>query len=118
MSNESHLLLQSITTEALNSEFSYGEKKAGAGYYKIASPDHTAVYQVLDFLGTIKLQGTLAMYPREADWFDIDGTEIGAGIDSSAWTVTHSVNFTGNFLWIRAAYNLQDGTIVEIRYNY
>lgn len=118
MSKESHLLLESITAEADTLEFSYSEKKEGAGYYKLASPLHTVVYHVDSFKGTIKMQGTLAMYPRDIDWFDIENTEIGSNIDSSVWTTTQSVNFVGNFLWIRAAYNLQDGTIVSVRYNY
>lgn len=118
MSTESRLLLSNINTESADSSFSYGEKSQGAGYHKISNPLHTATYQVSDFIGTIKIQATLALYPDNSDWFDVTGTEVGLGQDSSAWTTTNSVNFTGNFVWIRAAYNIQNGTIVEIRYNY
>ena len=117
MSTESRVLLN-ISTESSDSTFSYGEKSQGAGYHKISNPLHTATYEVQDFVGTIKIQATLSLYPKESDWFDVLGTEIGLGSDSSAWTTTNSVNFTGNFVWIRAAYNVQNGTIVEIRYNY
>lgn len=122
MSIESHLLLENINAEADDASFSYGTKQPGAGYYRLANPLHTAVYTVNSFSGTIKIQGTLAIYPRDADWFDIDGTTIGD--DSTIMSgetvdsVSFSRNFTGNFMWIRAAYNLQDGTIVSIRYNY
>ncbi len=118
MSTESRVLLSNISTESSDSTFSYGEKSQGAGYHKISNPLHTATYEVQDFVGTIKIQATLSLYPKESDWFDVLGTEIGLGSDSSAWTTTNSVNFTGNFVWIRAAYNVQNGTIVEIRYNY
>jgi hypothetical protein len=118
MSNESRLLLENITEESADSSFNYGLKHEGAGYHRIFDPLHTATYQVQDFIGAIKIQGTLSLYPAESDWFDIQGTEVGLGSDSSAWTTTQSKNFTGNFVWIRAAYNLQNGTILEIRYNY
>jgi hypothetical protein len=122
MSIESHLLLENINAEAVDLSFSYGTKQPGAGYYRLSNPLHTAVYTVNAFSGTVKIQGTLAMYPRDIDWFDIDGTTIGD--DSTVMSgetvdaVSFSRNFTGNFMWIRAAYNLQDGTIVSIRYNY
>jgi len=118
MSNESRLLLENITEESADSSFTYGPKYKGAGYHRIFNPLHTATYQVQDFIGTIKIQATLNLYPADADWFDIAETEIGAGQDSSAWTSVNSVNFTGNFVWIRAAYNLQNGTITQILYNY
>lgn len=116
------VLLSNITAEAAPGVFSYSEKKKAAGYHRIGDGLHTAVYTVNDFKGTIKLQATLALYPGENDWFDIDGTEIGG--DSSAiggpagqnFNITY--NFDGNFLWIRAAYNVEDGTIVDLRFNY
>jgi len=118
MPTESRLLLSEVTIESADSSFSYGTKAQGAGYHKISNPLHTATYHVEDFIGTIKIQATLALYPKDNEWFDVIGTEIGLGDDSSIWTVTNSVNFTGNFVWIRAAYNIQNGKIVEIRYNY
>lgn len=118
MSNETQVLLSNITTESVGSAFSYSNKKPGAGYHRYADPLHTAVYAVDSFKGTIKLQGTLATDPADADWFDIDNTTLGAGADSSFWTTTKSVNFTGNFVWIRAVYNLVNGTITSVQYNF
>jgi hypothetical protein len=122
MSIENTILLSNIKSEAINADFSYSEKRKGAGYHRLGDGLHTAVYTVNDFKGTIKLQGTLSLYPGDEDWFDIDNTEIGG--DSSAivgdegQNYSISRNFTGNFMWIRAAYNLQDGTIVDLRFNY
>jgi hypothetical protein len=72
---------------------------------------------LIEFVGTVKIQATLELYPGDNDWFDVAGTEVGGDstvINSSAYSYT----FTGKFTWIRAAYNLQNGTITEIRYNY
>lgn len=118
MSTESLILLENKSVESTDSSTLYSGKQKGAGYHKRYGSLHTAVYDVDAFVGTIKLQGTLELYPGEADWVDIVGTDIGLGSDSSAWTAVQSVNFTGNFVWIRAAYNLQNGTINQIRYNY
>jgi hypothetical protein len=118
MSNELRTLLSNLSTEAVDSSYAYGEKQPGAGYNRLGNPLHTVVYDVTDFVGSIKIQGTLEVYPGESDWVDIDGTEVGLGSDSSMWLTTNSINFTGNFVWLRAAYNLQDGTINSIRYNY
>jgi len=118
MSKESILLVSNISAEAEDSSYTYSDKKQGAGYYGQNDGLHTVIYQVDSFIGTIKIQGTLDLYPGDNDWVDITDTLVGLGNDSSAWTSTQSKNFTGNFVWIRAAYNLQNGTIVQIRYNY
>ena len=116
MSTESRILLSNITDESADSTFSYGSKMPGAGYNRRSNSLHTVMYSFDEFIGTVKMQGTLEQYPGEADWFDIASTEVGG--DSSVITsASYSRNFTGNFLWIRAAYNLQNGTITEIRYN-
>lgn len=119
---ENTVLLSNITTEAAPGVFSYSEKKKAAGYHRVSDGLHTAVYTVNDFKGIIKLQGTLSLYPGDNDWFDVVNTEIGG--DSSAiggaagqnFSITR--NFTGNFLWVRAAYTVEDGTIVDLRFNY
>lgn len=116
MTVENRILLSNITAEATDSTFSFGDKKKGAGYHKNSDGLHTVVYQVDNFLGTIKIQATLELYPGPNDWFDVSGTELGG--DSTIFsTSTKSFNFIGKFVWIRAAYNLQNGTITEIRYN-
>lgn len=128
MTYESILLAQNITAESVGSSFAYTDKKPGSGYHNRLDSTHTATYTVNSFVGTIKLQGTLELYPTDTDWFDIDNTEIGGdssilggiSIDPNPSTSLENVsfNFIGNFVWIRGAYNIQNGTIVEIRYNY
>lgn len=114
MSTESRLILTNVSTEAAG----ISDKKPGAGYYKLSNPLHTLVYVVNAFRGTIKMQGTLALYPSNADWFDIPDTSYGDGSTIDTEDTTFSTNFTGNFVWIRAVYTVEDGTIVSVRYNY
>lgn len=118
MSTKTTILLSNVSAEASpgSTTFTFSNKKKGAGYHKRYGGLHTATYSLDNFSGTIKLQATLELYPGDNDWFDIDGTELGG--DSSFWTSTRVINFTGNFVWIRAGYNVQNGTISEIRYNY
>jgi hypothetical protein len=117
MYTESTILISNITTESLSpSVFSYSDKQKGAGYHRYNDGVHTAVYQLIEFVGTIKIQATLELYPGDNDWVDIDGTEH--SFDSSISNGAYPYTFAGKFVWIRAAYNLQNGTITQIRYNY
>ncbi len=118
MSTESRILISNKTAEVSDSTYSYGEKSKAAGYNRSSDGLHTAVYIVDSFAGSIKIQGTLELYPGDNDWVDIAGTEIGGDSTISGEQTTYTANFSGNYLWIRAAYNLQNGTIVAFRYNY
>lgn len=119
MSIESRVLVENIATEASDSTFAYSDKNKGAGFHRVNNGVHTFVYQTDSFVGTIKLQGTLEMYPGEADWVDIDNTLVDAYNDSTLFqSGSVTGNFTGQFLWIRAAYNIGNGTITQIRYNF
>jgi hypothetical protein len=117
MSIESQILVENVTLEAVDSTISFSEKKIGYGYNKIGDGLHTYVYSIDSFVGSIKLQGTLELYPGDSDWVDINNTALTVNGDSTLLGAT-SGNFTGNFLWIRAGYNLQGGEIGSIRYNY
>ena len=81
------------------------DKAKGDGYYSQPDGVHTVAYQVVnrgdstdDFIGTIKMQGSLATTPTENDWFDIAGTTY----TSDQSTTIATFNFTGNFVWVRA----------------
>jgi hypothetical protein len=122
MPTENTILLSNVTAEAGNANLSYGSKKKASGYHQSGDAVHTTIYTVNSFSGTVKLQGTLNLYPGDNDWVDIANTEIGddssgvGGIDGQNYSISR--NFVGNFVWIRAAYNLQNGTIVDLRFNY
>ena len=91
------------------------DKVKADGYFGNADGLHTVAYICSsDFVGTIKMQGSLATTPTEDDYFDIAGTTFTA--DQS--TLISTANFTGNFVWIRAKATLVTaGTISSILLN-
>jgi hypothetical protein len=121
MAYETTILLESITETTDDSAImTFSDKKKGSGYNGRGQGQHTAVFELSNFLGVVKLQGTLEIDPGESDWVDIkfdDETDISTE-DSTVISGNISKNFTGNWLWIRAAYNLQQGSISRLRFNF
>jgi hypothetical protein len=111
---ETHNLL-SVTTElsADPATYSYSAKSKGAGFSMKSTPLHTAVITVNNFVGLIKLQGTLTMYPGESDWVDV----VTLKYKDNATSSSISENFIGNWVWIRSAHALTQGSIA-VRYNF
>lgn len=91
------------------------DKAKGDGYYSQADGLHTVSYHVdATCTGAIKMQGSLATTPTEDDFFDIDNTTFTT--DQS--TTINSINFTGNFVWIRAKCTANTaGSVSKILYN-
>lgn len=124
MSIQNTILIDNYSTEtwdgASTVAYTYSDKQKGAGYHSKNNGIHTAVFQLDNFVGDIKLQGSLERYPSDLDWFDIEfeNQQLISFLDSSIATSTETRNFTGNFIWIRAAFRLINGTIVSIRYNH
>jgi len=111
MSNETIILAQNLATVSAGSAFSYTNKTPGPGYYRQDDTERTASYDFTNFTGTVKIQASLELQPGNSDWFDVSST---VRTTSSAVNTTENYSFTGNFIWIRAAYNLQSGTINRI----
>ena len=105
LSNQTHP--GDSTTETVT-----GTNFKGDGYYGRADGFHTVQYNVTGFSGTVKMQGTLATVPVEADYFDIPGTEE-TGTSGSFFK-----NFTGNYVWVRAVVVYTDGTVQSILLNH
>jgi hypothetical protein len=123
MINQSRTLLENITSISTTAQ--YGDRKIGAGYYRNGDGVHTAYIVVNAFLGDIVIQGTLEQYPSsdDADWVDVvtfagDSTLYNQPNNDDSVDYDRNDTFTGKFVWIRAKYTLQNGTIREIRYNY
>ena len=106
------ILTQNVHTGDSNTETVIGEAFKGDGYYGRADGFHTVQYNVVNFIGTIKMQGTLATTPVEADWGDIAGTEE-TGSENSYFK-----NFTGNFVYVRAHVTYTAGTVTSILLNH
>jgi len=117
MAVENTILLTEKKTES--SDFVYSDKQKGAGYHRLENALHTAVFRFDNFKGSVKIQATLMLYPSERDWFDVEydsGSSL-ESVDSTPLLTTEIRNFTGNFIWLRAAYRIEEGTIREIRYS-
>ncbi len=110
------MIILSATTHDGSTETVTGEKFKGDGFYGRADGLHTVAYYLVGFLGTIRIQGTLATDPNDSDWFDIVDTQYG---DSSTILTENTFrNFTGNFVWIRVAItDFAAGTVSRVLYN-
>jgi hypothetical protein len=92
------------------------DKVKADGYYGNADGLHTVAYICSsDYVGTIKMQASLASDPGSSDWFDIDGTSVG---DGSSVVSTQYINFTGNFVWVRSVVTVETGSVTKIQLNY
>lgn len=109
MNYETIILLDTVDTLTLEA---CSAPIKGAGY-NLHSSLQTYTYEVENFVGSIELQGTLAVTPLEDDWVDILETEFWS--DESTNLVTG--NFVGNYVWIRAVYVLEAGIIHKVRCN-
>lgn len=115
------ILTQNTHPGDSNLETVTGDKAKGDGYYGRSDGFHTVQYDLDNFLGTIVMQGTLALDPTSADWFDITSTEhTSTSNDSSSSTSDGGFvyNFTGNYVWVRATVEYTDGTVNNIKLNH
>jgi len=94
----------------------YSKPLKGDGYYGYTDGLHTVSYKLTGFTGVLGFQASLATTPTEADWFDIADSQIGDSV--MPFTTSTFVNFSGNFVWVRAAItNFTAGTINRVLYN-
>lgn len=89
-----------------------GEKYQGDGYYGRSDGLHTVQYKYTGFSGTVVIQATLAIDPTSEDWFDVYTSSFESESSSKI------INFTGNYVWIRATVSFTDGTINSISLNH
>lgn len=106
----------------------------GDGYYGRADGFHTVQINLTDFVGIIKIQGSLDIDPEDSDWFTV---QLGTGnrsVDTTGLireenitqveyieekTGTNSYNFTGNYVWLRAKIeNWTAGSVDSIYLNH
>ena len=106
-----------------------GDKIRADGYFGRTDGIHTVQVVVANFTGSFGIQGTLAIEPVEADWFDIN-VNVNQNVASASPKVTFPVNpaaptnlggngddatlaftFVGNFVFLRAI--LDRSTITE-----
>lgn len=93
----------------------YSRQFPGDGYYGYTDGLHTISYNLIGFVGTIGFQASLATSPTNTDWFDIPDTQIGDNVNPL--TIATYKNFSGNFVWVRAAItSFTAGTINKVLY--
>lgn len=89
-----------------------GEKFKGDGYYGRSDGLHTVQYSYTSFSGTVNIQATLALDPAEEDWFTVHTYTAQNESDSKI------INFTGNYVWIRATLAYTDGSLDNVVLNH
>ena len=89
-----------------------GTNFKGDGYYGRSDGLHSVQYTYSVLTGIITIQGTLAVTPAEADWFDVHT------YTSTEETASKIASFTGNYVWIRAKVVYTDGTISSVTLNH
>jgi hypothetical protein len=95
-----------------------GEKYKGDGYYGRSDGFHTVQVNITGFIGTVQVQGTLAVDPTADDWFTIYTQSYPVSNDEGT-TGSFVTNFTGNYVWIRAYISIwTDGTVNSIKLNH
>lgn len=121
MSTETIVILSNARDDSQPSVWQYSEKRIGAGYYKNGNGIHTAVFEFNNFKGSVKIQATLEQHPSTTDWFDVnyDSSDVVlTALDSTPLNNNATCTFTGKFVFIRVAFQLEQGEITEIRYNH
>lgn len=89
----------------------------GDGFYGRSDGVHTVQYSIENFVGTITIQATLATEPVDNDWFSVYDQSY-PELNNDPETTVNIVNFTGNYVWVRAAVSYSDGIINSILLNH
>ena len=91
------------------------EKVKGDAYFGATDGLHTVMINLAGFIGTIKIQGSLADDPAETDWFDAQLNDGELNVDTTGKvteivvdSITYALaetsikvyNTTGNFVWL------------------
>ena len=115
-------VLETVATEAegasvtVDHQGAYSGKQKADGYYGYTDGLHTSAFHLNAYIGTIKMQASLASIPTKDDWFDVDATSV---IYGSAETSNKGYNYSGNFVWVRAALTgMTAGSVTKVLYNY
>jgi hypothetical protein len=116
--------IPSASTSTNGTSYFESIPQKGDGYFGNADGLHTVTYTVTpNFVGTLTMQATLATAPIAQDWFNVVNSAVEyTEINTPATTTTNYINFTGNFVWVRAVVNrdaLQpNGSVMWINYNH
>lgn len=89
----------------------YSEAVKGDSYYGYTDGFHTVQVTYNQYVGRLRIQGTLSLNPSSTDWFDIlPTTTSGSGWNPSGYVqfntnnpadLSEAYSFQGNFTYIR-----------------
>jgi hypothetical protein len=89
----------------------YSETVKGDSYYGFTDGLHTIQVTYNQYVGRLRIQGTLSLTPTDTDWFDIVPTSTSGGSWNPAGYIQYNANnpadlseaytFLGNFTFIR-----------------
>jgi len=118
MANLSIALFTSVTASPSNVLPLVSDTVKGAGYNGQTNALHTVQYTIANnFTGIIKMQGTLATTPVEADWSDVS-PDVGDGVTPITPQIIVA-NFGGNYVWIRSVItNFELGSLTSVLYTH
>ena len=106
--NRRSVTIMSATGTEMNK---YSETVKGDSYYGYTDGYHTIQVTYNQFVGRLRLQGTLSLNPTSSDWFDIIATTTsGTSWNASGYVqfisynpadLSEAYSFQGNFTYIR-----------------
>lgn len=109
------VLMHSVTHEGDSTqEKIVGDKVPGAGYYGRTSGFHSIQYSVDNFVGTIKIQATLALRPEEEDWFTASEFNLVEPESFDDSTRNDIASFEGNYVWVRCVIVYEQGHVQSV----
>jgi len=116
----SETILDETTHPAGNAELTVtGDAYKGDGYYGRSDGFHTVQMTFENFVGTVKIQATLATEPTANDWFDVTDVEhVSPNASHANADGSFFYNFTGNFVWIRTKVVYTGGSVNSIKLNH
>ena len=88
----------------------YSETVKGDSYYGYTDGFHTVQITYNQYVGRLRIQGTLSLNPTSSDWFDIITTTSGAAWNPGGYIqfnannpadLSEAYSFQGNFTFIR-----------------
>lgn len=107
----------------------YSETVKGDSYYGFTDGLHTIQVTYNQFVGRLRIQGTLSLAPSSTDWFDVTPTTTSGSAWNPAGYVQFNANdpadfseaytFQGNFTFIRVYMDREhvaDGTTYDDSY--
>lgn len=120
-STSTSVAIPSASTSTNGTNYFESVPQKGDGYFGAADGLHTVTYTVTpNFVGTLTMQATLATVPTQNDWFNVVNSDVNYTVVDS--TTTNYVNFTGNFVWVRAVVNRDaaqpNGSVLFVNYNH